>query len=157
MRNRFGCSAWLSIVVLVAVATATAACGGGAAKAAADNAAAAPAATDAPPATEAALPETLRAILSQDFTGDLDEMVKRRVIRIGAPFNRMFYFVDQGVRRGASYELGKAFGGTSPPSNGPGVLHDLILYVIDNDIHHRGQGYVYLRASGIASPPFYER
>ena len=38
-----------------------------------------------------------------------------------------------------------------------GVLHDLILYVIDNEIHHRGQGYVYLRALGIEPPPFYER
>ena len=38
-----------------------------------------------------------------------------------------------------------------------GVLHDLILYVIDNEIHHRGQGYVYLRALGIDPPPFYER
>ena len=37
------------------------------------------------------------------------------------------------------------------------VLHNLILYVIDNEIHHRGQGYVYLRALGIAPPPFYER
>ena len=39
----------------------------------------------------------------------------------------------------------------------PGVAHDLILYVIDNEIHHRGQGYVYLRALGIEPPPFYER
>lgn len=39
----------------------------------------------------------------------------------------------------------------------PGVLHDLILYVIDNEIHHRGQGYVYLRALGVEPPPFYER
>lgn len=37
------------------------------------------------------------------------------------------------------------------------VLHNLILYVIDNEIHHRGQGYVYLRALGIAPAPFYER
>ena len=37
------------------------------------------------------------------------------------------------------------------------VLHNLILYVIDNEIHHRGQGYVYLRALGIPPPPFYER
>ena len=37
------------------------------------------------------------------------------------------------------------------------VLHNLILYVIDNEIHHRGQGYVYLRALGIAPPPFYDR
>ena len=38
-----------------------------------------------------------------------------------------------------------------------GVVHDLILYVIENEIHHRGQGYVYLRALGIEPPPFYER
>lgn len=37
------------------------------------------------------------------------------------------------------------------------TLHNLILYVIDNEIHHRGQGYVYLRALGIEPPPFYER
>ncbi len=36
-------------------------------------------------------------------------------------------------------------------------MHDLILYAIDNEIHHRGQGYVYLRALGIEPPPFYDR
>jgi uncharacterized damage-inducible protein DinB len=39
----------------------------------------------------------------------------------------------------------------------PGPVYDLLLYVIENEIHHRGQGYVYLRALGIAPPPFYER
>jgi uncharacterized damage-inducible protein DinB len=39
----------------------------------------------------------------------------------------------------------------------PGKGITLLLYVIDNEIHHRGQGYVYLRALGIAPPPFYER
>jgi uncharacterized damage-inducible protein DinB len=38
---------------------------------------------------------------------------------------------------------------------GPG--HDLLLYVIDNEIHHRGQGYVYLRGLGVEPPPFWER
>jgi uncharacterized damage-inducible protein DinB len=38
-----------------------------------------------------------------------------------------------------------------------GVLHDLLLYVIDNEIHHRGQGYVYLRALGIEPPLFFDR
>jgi uncharacterized damage-inducible protein DinB len=36
-------------------------------------------------------------------------------------------------------------------------LHGLLLYVIDNEIHHRGQGYVYLRSLGIEPPPFWER
>jgi len=34
---------------------------------------------------------------------------------------------------------------------------DQILYAIDNEIHHRGQGYVYLRALGIEPPAFYDR
>lgn len=32
-----------------------------------------------------------------------------------------------------------------------------IQYAIDNEIHHRGQGYVYLRALGIEPPQFCER
>jgi uncharacterized damage-inducible protein DinB len=32
-----------------------------------------------------------------------------------------------------------------------------IQYAIDNEIHHRGQGYVYLRALGIEPPPFWQR
>lgn len=39
----------------------------------------------------------------------------------------------------------------------PGKATELLLYVIDNEIHHRGQGYVYLRSLGIEPPPFYER
>jgi uncharacterized damage-inducible protein DinB len=39
----------------------------------------------------------------------------------------------------------------------PGPAITLLLYVIDNEIHHRGQGYVYLRALGIEPPPFFER
>ncbi|MDM1295534.1 damage-inducible protein DinB [Sphingobacterium sp. N143] len=32
-----------------------------------------------------------------------------------------------------------------------------ILYFIDNEIHHRGQGFVYLRLLGIQPPFFWER
>ncbi len=32
-----------------------------------------------------------------------------------------------------------------------------IQYAIDNEIHHRGEGYVYLRTLGIEPPPFWER
>jgi uncharacterized damage-inducible protein DinB len=38
-----------------------------------------------------------------------------------------------------------------------GKVHDLVLYAIDNEIHHRGQGYVYLRSLGVEPPPFYDR
>jgi uncharacterized damage-inducible protein DinB len=38
-----------------------------------------------------------------------------------------------------------------------GKGHWQILYAIDNEIHHRAQGYVYLRSLGIEPPAFYDR
>lgn len=48
-------------------------------------------------------------------------------------------------------EVIKAFG------KWEGATVGLIWYWIDNEIHHRGQGYVYLRSLGIAPPAFWER
>ena len=48
-------------------------------------------------------------------------------------------------------EVDKAFGQWKAPG------FATIQYAIDNEIHHRGQGYVYLRALGIEPPPFRER
>lgn len=36
-------------------------------------------------------------------------------------------------------------------------IYENIFYFIDNEIHHRAQGYVYLRALGIQPPFFWER
>lgn len=38
-----------------------------------------------------------------------------------------------------------------------GTVISTILYFVDNEIHHRGQGYVYLRALGIEPPYFWQR
>ena len=38
-----------------------------------------------------------------------------------------------------------------------GTIWSSIFYFIDNEIHHRGQGYVYLRALGIEPPSFWDR
>lgn len=38
-----------------------------------------------------------------------------------------------------------------------GTVLSTIQYNIDNEIHHRGQGYVYLRSLGIEPPAFWER
>ena len=35
--------------------------------------------------------------------------------------------------------------------------YDWLVYCLDNEVHHRGQGYVYLREIGIEPPPFWER
>lgn len=38
-----------------------------------------------------------------------------------------------------------------------GTVWSTIFYFIDNEIHHRGQGYVYLRSLGIEPPQFWDR
>ncbi|QHS58558.1 DinB family protein [Chitinophaga agri] len=38
-----------------------------------------------------------------------------------------------------------------------GTIQFTLFYFVDNEIHHRGQGYVYLRALGIEPPPFWDR
>ena len=38
-----------------------------------------------------------------------------------------------------------------------GTIQYLLFYMIDNEIHHRGQGYVYLRSLGIEPPAFWDR
>ena len=48
-------------------------------------------------------------------------------------------------------EVDKAFG----QWEGSGLA--TIQYAIDNEIHHRGQGYVYLRELGVEPPHFWER
>jgi len=39
----------------------------------------------------------------------------------------------------------------------PGSVWSTVFYFRDNEIHHRAQMYVYLRALGIEPPAFYER
>src|SRR5262245_4163336 len=52
-----------------------------------------------PLAHESALPEALRAMIGTPFSGDLDEMEARRMIRVGVTFNRTHYFVDRGTQQ----------------------------------------------------------
>jgi uncharacterized damage-inducible protein DinB len=49
------------------------------------------------------------------------------------------------------HDVEKAFGMYEGP------VYASLLYLIDNEIHHRGQGYVYLRSLGIEPPPFWDR
>lgn len=59
---------------------------------------------DTTPTELAGLPEELRGRVDKAFTGDLDGLIERRIIRAGVPFNRTFYFIDKGQPRGLSYE-----------------------------------------------------
>jgi len=46
---------------------------------------------------------------TKKWTGDLDELVKRRVIRIGVPYSKTLYYTLKGVQWGVAYEGGKEF------------------------------------------------
>ena len=56
-----------------------------------------------PLASEVGLSGALRAMVNQPFTGDLDRMEGRRLIRVGVTFNRTHYFVDRGTQGGLSF------------------------------------------------------
>ncbi len=107
-------------VTIATVAFTFAACGGSqpaapaeqtpAAAPAAPPPAASPEAADVPlPSAEleTQLPQGVQDALLKPFTGDFDEMLKRRLIRIGVTFNRTMYFVDKGVQRGIAYDYGR--------------------------------------------------
>src|SRR6185436_20321489 len=105
----------LGVVALLAL---TAACTGQEEAPATQQAPATPPATpsaalDAPiPDTASpfdALPEDVRLVLDKPFTGDFDEMVKRRAIRVAVTYNRTHYFIDKGQERGITYEVLKSF------------------------------------------------
>ncbi len=61
------------------------------------------------PAPEATPLPTGLAPLTQPFKGDLDGMVKRRVVRVLTVQNPVLYFVDRGREVGIIYEAVKAF------------------------------------------------
>ncbi len=65
-------------------------------------------AVDAKPAAESAI-TTFSTPLDKPYTGDLDGMVKRRLIRVLTPFSKTGFFVDKGVTRGLVYEAFQQF------------------------------------------------
>jgi len=104
----------LGVMALLALAAATACTGGQQETRPETTPAAAPAAEADEPIPETtspldALPEAVRSLVDRPFSGDFDEMVKRRMIRVAVTFNRTHYFIDRGQERGITYEALKAF------------------------------------------------
>jgi membrane-bound lytic murein transglycosylase MltF len=60
------------------------------------------------PAPAKVQPSDLRLVTGV-WTGDLDGMIKRRLIRVATTYNRTHYFIDRGVQRGLAYESFKLF------------------------------------------------
>ena len=101
-------SAFQVVALVVAVV------GGGACGSGSPSGTPAPSATPAsapddelpPSELETSLPPAVRDALFKNYTGDFDEMIERKVIRVGVTPSRTFYFVDKGVQRGIAYDYG---------------------------------------------------
>jgi uncharacterized damage-inducible protein DinB len=61
------------------------------------------------------------------------------------------YWARIPLERLLAVEPGYFYGGP------PDTNLNRVLYFIDNEIHHRAQGFVYLRLLGLEPPAFYER
>jgi membrane-bound lytic murein transglycosylase MltF len=66
-----------------------------------------PFAQQTPPTSKA--PIVAPTTTGKQRTGDLDTLLQHRVVRIGVPYSRTFYYVIKGVQYGTAYEMGKAF------------------------------------------------
>jgi membrane-bound lytic murein transglycosylase MltF len=53
--------------------------------------------------------ENMAALAQKAWIGDLDAMIKRRMIRVLVPPSKTHYFVDKGVQRGITYDALKQF------------------------------------------------
>ena len=96
------------LALALGAVAAIAACGGESDKPRAQSPPAEQADTTLPAAElETGLPPSVEEAVLKTFTGDLDSLVRRRVVRIGVAFNRTFYFVDRGKPRGIAYEYGQ--------------------------------------------------
>lgn len=52
---------------------------------------------------------TLPNVADIKWTGDLDGMVKRRIIRVLVPYSKTLYFVERGIQRGLVYDSFRMF------------------------------------------------
>jgi hypothetical protein len=46
---------------------------------------------------------------TKHWTGDMDVLLKHRVIRVGVPYSKTLYYTVKGVQYGTAYETGKEF------------------------------------------------
>ena len=86
------------------------------------------------------------------FPGDLDNVrTKTELLRLWNEATEKLNAIWPTIPAHRFAEVDKAFG----QWENSGI--NTILYGIDNEVHHRGQGFVYLRALGIEPPSFWER
>jgi uncharacterized damage-inducible protein DinB len=96
---------------------------------------------------------TVRGVATGDWTSSItrEARPKAEVLRLWDESTEQMNTLWKQIPSERFQETMTAFG------QWPGPAYTLLLYAVDNEIHHRGQGYVYLRALGIEPPPFWER
>src|SRR5262245_204486 len=96
---------------------------------------------------------TLRGIVTGEWETSRDRSArpKQELLRMWDESTEEINTLWPQIPPGRFQEVMTAFG----PWKMPWI--DLLLYIIDNEIHQRGQGYVYLRALGLEPPAFYDR
>ena len=64
-----------------------------------------------------------------DWTGDLDGMLERKLVRALVPYSKTYYFVDEGTARGMTYELLRGFEDWLNEQHGEGELPVRIVVI----------------------------
>jgi membrane-bound lytic murein transglycosylase MltF len=68
------------------------------------------AAAQAKPSPQTPKPQQLTLEIGRKpWTGDLDGMIERRLIRVLTTYSKTFYFLDKGIQRGATYDAFRLF------------------------------------------------
>src|SRR5262245_3158477 len=92
----------------------------------------APATPKAPAAPKPAAPQPPAAddsLVARPWTGDLEGMIKRRMIRVLVPYSKTHYFIDNGVQRGVTYDALKQFEDELNTKHKTGNLRVHVLFV----------------------------
>jgi membrane-bound lytic murein transglycosylase MltF len=76
---------------------------------------------------EEAAEDHLVAALSAPWTGDLDGILKRSYIRVGVPYDPLFFWYDGATQQGLSVELGAEFEKHLRKTLGPNAKHMVVV------------------------------
>ena len=96
---------------------------------------------------------SVRGILTGDWTQTVtaDPKPRDEVLRLWDESTKEMNDLWPRIPASRFQETLKAFGQYED------TAYRIALYLVDNEVHHRGQGYVYLRALNVEPPHFWER
>lgn len=103
--------------------------------------------------------ESARTVVTGVATGDfpdyrMESPYKDRAALLTA-MDEEFAALEKGLRSVTEAQLATEFSTFGGSYTGTGM--EQLQYAFDNEIHHRGQLYVYLRALGVEPVPFWDR